>query len=230
VCGGFYGVGGVGVHRSDTLSGGLWKHLYTSGLLFRMGLVGLQSVRVRYYELLYPRRVLLEDGGEVIISEEEQKQEDTLLVYVPSIYGFRDFLVSQGFSVVSPSTPMGEEFSLSKIVVEPWEHHIRGFRDGFVSSHVEVSRAYLEHLSSSVKVRSPVVYETLEYALAFMNRAHLMYRPSGKWVSGVLENYRVRLEAPDELTAWRPLVTLGLALGAMGVLAYLSGKLSKPEK
>jgi len=73
------------------------------------------------------------------------------------------------------------------------------------------------------------MYETLEYVLAFMGKAHLMHKSSGKWVIQALEDYRVRLEAPDQLTGWRPLVTFGLALGAMGILAYLSGKLSKPK-
>lgn len=193
------------------------------------GVVGLQSAYVRYYELLYPRRILLEGGTEVVISEEEQKQEDTLLVYVPRKNEFKDFLITQGFNVQPFSTPMGKEFSLSKIVAQPWEHHIRIFKDGFIRSRVEISREYLQHLSSNVNVRSPVVYETLEYVLAFMGKAHLKHNSSGKWVSHVLEDYRVRLEAPDQLTSWRPLVTLGLALGAVGILAYLSGKLSKPE-
>jgi hypothetical protein len=193
------------------------------------GVVGLQSAYVRYYELLYPRRILLEDGTEVVISEEEQKQEDTLLVYVPRKNEFKDFLITQGFNVQPFSTPMGEEFSLSKIVAQPWEHHIRIFKDGFIRSHVKISREYLQHLSSNVNVRSPVVYETLEYVLAFMGKAHLKHNSSGKWVSHVLDDYRVRLEAPDQLTSWRPLVTLGLALGAVGILAYLLGKLSKPE-
>jgi hypothetical protein len=61
----------------------------------------------------------------------------------------KDILIQEGFA----TTPLqknepGQVFGLVKKLDDKWQWHVRGFNDGRLESHIEVSNNFLEHLNS----------------------------------------------------------------------------------
>lgn len=60
----------------------------------------------------------------------------------------KDILIQEGFA----ATPLqinepGQVFGLVKKLDYEWQWHVRGFNDGRLESHIEVSNDFLEHLN-----------------------------------------------------------------------------------
>lgn len=184
----------------------------------------------RVYESYVPRRFVL-DSGEVVtlpaeVVEDSLVKEPLFLLWVPSrlIEVLHAHLLKMGFEEAFPSLPKGEVHSVRRLLEDPWELHLRIYADGFIESEVEVRREFVEHLGDR---RMYVVYEAFEFYRDLYDTFHVYYRPSGKWVVKVLENFRVRVRPPQSLTPWKPVVAGVAALATVGLLIYALNRFSR---
>jgi len=98
-------------------------------------------------EIRWPKRIYLEDGREIVLDSEEEIMGHRLacLISREDVDKTYKILREHKFRRV-PALPLGEKYSLAKIVHEPFELHIRIFRTGLILSEVEVARKYVEHV------------------------------------------------------------------------------------
>ncbi len=98
-------------------------------------------------EIRWPKKIYLEDGRKLVLDSEEEIMGHRLacLISRDDVERTYKLLKEQGFKRV-PALPLGERYSLAKIIKEPFELHIRIFRSGLILSEVEISRKYVEHL------------------------------------------------------------------------------------
>ncbi len=182
----------------------------------------------------YPETLTLDDGETVVLDKEEMKDERMLAIVIPreKVWSFASFLYDRGFSEATPAWNQGEEFGLSRIIDDPWEIHIRIYRNGRIFPHVEVRRDYFQHLDE--KYIWPVYYEAMKYVDEFTDEHGLFYLKTKKWVTGIVTKAKSRLIGPDGLTEWKPVVSFvsGLAAGALLVygLSKLFESLAEPPR
>ncbi|NPA23626.1 MAG: hypothetical protein GXO23_04960 [Crenarchaeota archaeon] len=114
-------------------------------------------------EIKWPKRVYLEDGREVTLDSEEEIMSHRLacLISKYDVDKVYKALRELGFRRV-PALPLGEKYSLAKIVREPFEMHIRVFKIGLILSEIEISRKYVEHLYTPSVNASLETYELLQ--------------------------------------------------------------------
>jgi hypothetical protein len=185
-------------------------------------------------EIYYPRYITLGNDQKILIPKEQISNENLFSLFVPT--GKIDEIVkyledNEGFSSASPSIPEGEDRGISKVVMHPWELHLRFYYNsiqppfGKIQAHFEISREYFEHLGTVV----PCVYEPFEYYKVKFPEFVLWYNPSKQWVKSIEENYKISASNPASLTPWKPVVTTAIAVGLFTGLLYAISKLSPPR-
>lgn len=186
-------------------------------------------------EVYYPSYITLQDGRRVHITKEETINEEyfSLLVPTKKIDEIASKLKSEdGFSDAFPAFNKGEDFSISKVILHPWELHLRLYREsaqppfGKIQGHIEVSREYFEHFN----LVQPVIYEPFEFYRKFFSNFVVWCKPYNNWVSSIDENYKITLQGPSGLTPWKPVVATVAAVGIFAGILYAIDKLSEPKK
>ncbi len=113
-------------------------------------------------EIRWPKRIYLEDGREIVLDNEEEILSHRLacLISKKDVEKTFKLLREHGFKRV-PALPLGEKYSLAKIVKEPFELHVRIFRSGLILSEIEIARKYVEHMYTPSVNASLEVYHLL---------------------------------------------------------------------
>ena len=124
--------------------------------------------------------------------------------------GFRDEPLSVNF---------GEKYSLTRKIYSPWEIRVRIFDNGRIVPEIEISREYLEHLTTDI--RAPAVYELrniiCKHDENICAKLRIRHRPSNKFVTKTLSYYKITLRPPAMLTPWKPIVVAAIATFAIGL-------------
>lgn len=197
-----------------------------------MGIDVKDFIRAKVYETYIPRRFILEDNNTVFIPssyiEEVLIKEPLFLLYVPPSYidDLYTHLKLEGFEEAIPAIHKGERYGIRKPLDYPWELHMRLYKNGFIEAEVEVQREYLEHLGER---RLFVVFEAFEYYRDYFKSLHIFYKPANKWVINILDHFKVRLNPPQSLTPWKPVVATVVGVASIGILLYALSRLSKGE-
>ena len=111
-------------------------------------------------EIRWPKRICLEDGRELVLDNDEEILSHRLACLISREDVDKTFKIlrEQGFKRV-PALPLGEKYSLAKIIREPFELHVRIFRSGLILSEIEIARKYVEHMyTPSVNASLEVYY------------------------------------------------------------------------
>ncbi|MEM0139570.1 MAG: hypothetical protein QXZ44_03035 [Ferroplasma sp.] len=188
----------------------------------------------RNLEILYPKDITLNGGRKLHIREEDISNEKFFSLLVPSAR-IDDIAISLkregGFRDAIPSFPKKEDYSISKIIQEPWELHIRLYHSsempyfGKIHAHFEISRQYFQHLS----IVQPAIYEPFKFYEKIYDKFLLWCNPEKNWVSSIDGNYRIALQKTGSLTPWKPVITAAIAAGAFAGISYAISKLSRPK-
>ena len=141
-----------------------------------------------------PKKVVYSDNTSEVLPEEYVKAEGNLRLYAKDVEYFLRDLKERGFKKTLLEIRKGERYSLSKRV-GVWEIHVRIYPDGFVDSHIEVSREYFQHLNS------PSLSFAYELKLMF---PYLELYNRDKRVVKVEEVYEEKLTPPQNLVPWKP--------------------------
>ena len=123
----------------------------------------------------------------------------------------KDVLIQEGFSgTILQAIEPGQVFGLVRKQDDIWEMHGRGFVDGRLESHIEISRDYFEHLSEgNRRDATPELIQILDaYQISYQTK-------------GSLPQMEVILYPPKQLTPWKPLAAI---LGILGLLYWLGKK------
>ena len=107
---------------------------------------------------------------------------------------------------------------------KPWELHVRmtDIKDGLVAIHseVEVSRDYLQHMFSQ---RTYVIYEVAQMLQKHKIEYSIWSRNLKKYVSQVIDDYRVKLASPVfPAFAWKPMIYAIATVGSLYLWKYLN--------
>ncbi|MCG2867561.1 MAG: hypothetical protein L7H08_08545 [Vulcanisaeta sp.] len=186
-------------------------------------------VEVEYPISTYlPREVVYFDGTTAVLSRDYVLKEGNLRLFVPKskIEAVVSALKGSGFKEVSLEFTKGEKYSLSMKIYNIWELHVRIYQDGFMDGHFEVSRDYLEHLQY---LTIPSIYEVFEFYRTAYDKLHIFDSVAGKWIKEIRTHYLVTLNPPRSLTPWEPIMVVGGALSAVGIIAYALSRLDKGE-
>ncbi|MEM0171805.1 MAG: hypothetical protein QXP36_01815 [Conexivisphaerales archaeon] len=106
----------------------------------------------------------------------------------------------------------GQEFGLVKPINELIEVHVRGYKDNTLDAEVELSREYLEHLSTG----SSPSYGFLIDILRKYNIPYSVIKP--------LPSDPEYISIPKTLTKWKPLVICGIGIVILGLSLWFSLK------
>ena len=186
-------------------------------------------VEVEYPISTYlPREVMYFDGTTAVLSRDYVLKEGNLRLFVPKskIEAVVSALKGSGFKEVSLEFTKGGKYSLSMKIYNIWELHVRIYQDGFMDGHFEVSRDYLEHLQY---LTIPSIYEVFEFYRTAYDKLHIFDSVAGKWIKEIRTHYLVTLNPPRSLTPWEPIMVVGGALSAVGIIAYALSRLDKGE-
>ena len=159
------------------------------------------------FEYEYPEKLALENGEVIFLDQDDMKDERSLAIVIPKdrIWNLASYLYDQGFSDAEPAWNQGEKYSLSRIVNDPWELHLRIFENGQIFPHVEVRREFFQHLEH--KYIWPVYYEAMKYIGSFTDATGLLYLKTNQWVSSIQTIAKRSISAPTSLTEWKPIVS-----------------------
>ncbi len=160
------------------------------------------------------------DNTVAILPEEHVLKEGNLRLSIPKnkLEEVVNALESSGFKETSLEFYKGEKYSLSSKIYNIWELHTRIYQDGFIDSHFEVSRDYLEHLQYPA---IPSIYEVFYFYRTAYDRLRIFDSVTKKLIKEVKSNYFVTLGMPRSLTPWKPIVIGGI-LGSVFIMALLS--------
>jgi len=189
---------------------------------------------IKNLEIYYPSCITLQGGKRVHIPKDKIQEEDyfSLLVPTKKIDEIATKLKkNDGFQNAVPAFNKNEDYSISKVILHPWELHLRLYRDsnqppfGKIQCHFEVSREYLEHFHRV----QPVIYEPFEFYREIFPNFVVWCNPYNNWVSSIDENYKIPLQGPTSLTPWKPIVVTMMAVGISSGILYAISKLSEPK-
>lgn len=189
---------------------------------------------IKNLEVYYPSYITLQDGRRVHISKDEIREEEyfSLLVPTKKIDEIATTLKKKdGFKDAVPAFNKNEDYSISKVIMHPWELHLRLYREsiqppyGKIQAHIEVSREYFEHF----QVVQPVIYEPFEFYREYFKYFVVWCNPHNNWVKSIDENYKITLPGPSNLTPWKPIVATVAAVGIFAGILYAIDKLSEPK-
>ncbi len=126
----------------------------------------------------------------------------------PWLERVKQALLAEGFEdTILQIVKEGQVFGLVRGISSIWEMHVRGFEDGHLEAEIEISREYIEHLDG--KYRKPAISELTK----ILDKYDIPYEVVGDW------KIESKLEPPNTLTPWRPLVTL---VTIVGILFWLT--------
>ncbi|MCY0859682.1 MAG: hypothetical protein OWQ54_04555 [Sulfolobaceae archaeon] len=151
-----------------------------------------------------PKRIVLADGSEVVLSE--PKEED-FCIKVNDIDKAIGILKSKSYRETRLAKNMGEMLDLVANKDHYKEIHVRVFNDGCIFSHLEISRRYVNHLSSSSIPAVLDVYEELKEL-----NPYILYK--GIRVVKVKEVEDRDIERSRFMISWS-------SLGAIGFLLFV---------
>ena len=135
-------------------------------------------------------------------------------------------LMSEGFKRVKLENKMTSQIGngFAKSLSKPWEMHVRLVdihQQGLIAirGEVEVSRRYVQHLSS---IRCPVIYE-LESILKKHSIEYRIWNSKVRdYISQIIEDHQIRLLAPRlPAMPWRLMACVVMALVAGTALKFL---------
>ena len=135
-------------------------------------------------------------------------------------------LMSEGFKKVKLENKMTSQIGngFAKSLSKPWEMHVRLVdihQQGLIAirGEVEVSRRYVQHLSS---IRCPVIYE-LESILKKHSIEYRIWNSKVRdYISQIIEDHQIRLLAPRlPAMPWRLMACVVMALVAGTALKFL---------
>ena len=186
-------------------------------------------------DVYYPSYITLEDGRRVHIPKDKIHDEDyfSLLVPIKKIDEIATKLEEKdGFKDAVPAFNKNENYSISKVILPPWELHLRLYNNskqpyfGKIQAHFEISREYFEHFH----VVQPVIYEPFEFYTKIFPNFIIWCNPYNNWVSSIDENYKITLQRPNSLIPWKPVVATVAAVGILSGILYAINKLSGPKE
>ncbi len=151
-----------------------------------------------------PKRIVLADGSEVVLSD--PKEED-FCIKVNDIDKAIAVLKSRGYRETRLAKNMGEILDLIANKDNYKEIHVRVFGDGCIFSHLEISRRYINHLSSTSIPAVLHVYEELKEL-----GPYILYK--GIRVVKVKEVENRDVERSRFMISWS-------SLGAIGFLLFM---------
>ncbi|QIW22757.1 hypothetical protein EWF20_00325 [Sulfolobus sp. S-194] len=109
-----------------------------------------------------PKKIIYDDFTSEILPKEYVKVEGNLRLYTSEIERLLRDLKRAGFKETLLEIRKGEMYSLSK-KIGIWEIHIRIYPDGFLDSHLELSREYFQHLTFSSISFAYELYQMFPY-------------------------------------------------------------------
>jgi hypothetical protein len=68
-----------------------------------------------------------------------------------------------------------------------------------------------------------------EFYRTAYDKLHIFDSVAGKWIKEIRAHYLVTLNPPRSLTPWEPIMVVGGALSAVGIIAYALSRLDKGE-
>ncbi|BDC17451.1 hypothetical protein [Acidianus sp. HS-5] len=174
-----------------------------------------------------PSEVVYFDGSSAILPQDYVLKEGNLRLFVPKskIGDVVNAMENAGFHEEKMESKE-EKYSLVMKIYNIWDLHVRIYPDGFIDSHFEVSREYLEHLNYET---IPSIYEPFEFYRTAYNKLHIFDAVAKKWIKEVRSNYLVTLNPPNALTQWKPISVIAGVLAGIGFIAYALSRLDKGE-
>ncbi|WP_069807876.1 hypothetical protein [Vulcanisaeta thermophila] len=73
-----------------------------------------------------------------------------------------------------------------------------------------------------------VVYEVYEIQKQVYGNLHVYHKPTGRWVVSVVNNWRITLTPPKQLTPWKLMAVAFLALAVTWFIIEALNNLEKP--
>ncbi len=179
------------------------------------------------YKTRYPRTVsFLGNVREQIRADPKTGVAQLELVVRKNIDELFGIFASEGFKRVSleHKRPGQIGHGLCLKLAKPWELHVRmtAIRDGLVAIHseVEVSRDYLQHTFSQ---RTHVIYEVADMLQRHSVEYRIWSRSLKKYVSSVIDDYRVKLASPAfPAFAWKPMLFVIATVSIMYLWKYVN--------
>ena len=114
------------------------------------------------------------------------------------LQNIKEVLMQEGFSdTILQAIEPGQVFGLVRKQDEIWQMHVRGFADGKLKSHIEISNDYFEHLNDNYRRDA-----TLEL-IQILDAYQIPYQSKGS-----LPQMEVTLYPPAQLTSWKPIVAI----------------------
>ncbi len=105
----------------------------------------------------------------------------------------RDILAQENFATTSFQVPeQGQVFGLVKKLDDVWQWHVRGFNDGRLESHIEVSNDFLEHLNP--EHRRDASHESTQ----LLDMYGMPYK-----ITGDFPVIDIVFRSPEKLTPWK---------------------------
>ncbi len=161
--------------------------------------------------LLFPKNITLTHHISLDVTREKVKDEEAFVLLIPENKATKivDHMKSKHkFTNAVPSFNRGEEYGISRMLIPPWELHIRIYNESYfpgfakINAHIEIARKYLQHLN--FKYVQPVIYEPFKYYKEIFSEFLLVYE-SRYMVDNVNKNYWFRLLNPESnLIPWLP--------------------------
>jgi len=175
-----------------------------------------------------PREVVYFDGTSAILPEDYVLKEGNLRLFVPKIKieEVVNTMKTSGFHEEKLEVYKGEKYSLVMKFYDIWDLHVKVYSDGFIDSHFEVSREYLEHINYET---IPSIYEPFEFYRTAYDKLHIFDNVTKKWIKEVRSNYLVTLNPPSTITPWKPISVIAGVLAGIGFIAYALSRLDKGE-
>lgn len=174
----------------------------------------------------YPRRMNVVKGLQDLIRHEEIELDHLYISVRMKKDDIIRTLMSEGFKKVKLENKMTSQIGngFAKSLSKPWEMHVRLVdiqQQGLIAirGEVEVSRRYVQHLSS---IRCPVIYE-LESILKKHSIEYRIWNSKVRdYISQIIEDHQIRLLAPRlPAMPWRLMACVVMALVAGTALKFL---------
>ncbi|BBG24285.1 hypothetical protein [Sulfuracidifex tepidarius] len=172
--------------------------------------------------LRLPKKIQLYDGETVSLNDNDIKNERNFCLKVPPTYvnSVASSLIKIGFKKPSLAFKMGEKYSLSKVVLFPWELHIRIYDNGCIYSHIEIYRKYIQHL---LGYTFPYLEGTFSL-ISNIHEAELTYKNIK--LKKILEYKTFSLKSPRLLLPWKPLFMLSAVIAGVSLGKHIQRKFS----
>ncbi len=154
--------------------------------------------------LRLPKKIQINGDETVTINRTDLKDERTFCLKVSPrhVDSIAMSLMKIGFKRPSLTFKMGEKYSLSKLIMFPWELHVRIYNNGCIYSHVEIYRKYVQHLLG-------YTFPSIEEAFSLISKiqdVEMNYR--NMKLTKILEYETFKLKTPRLLLPWKPFFLL----------------------